>query len=60
MKNAFREGEEVAFSNLEHLLDFDTDMFTLIIIGNSTTCRLRNWLITPRGYRQKYSGWGPA
>ena len=54
VNNAYREGQKVTITDLEHMLDFDIGMFTTIIVGNSTTFTFENWMVTPRGYRAKY------
>jgi cobalt-precorrin 5A hydrolase/precorrin-3B C17-methyltransferase len=54
VNNAYREGQKVTITDLEHMLDFDIGMFTTIIVGNSTTFTFERWMVTPRGYRAKY------
>jgi len=55
VRGAYRDGEEeVCISDLEHMMDFDADMVTTLIIGNDTTHPCRRLLLTPRGYRRKY------
>jgi len=52
--NAYRQGQKVTITDLEHMLDFDIGMSTTIIMGNSTTFTFDRWMVTPRGYRAKY------
>ncbi|MDP2730467.1 MAG: precorrin-3B C(17)-methyltransferase [Dehalococcoidales bacterium] len=52
--NAYRENQEVVVTTLEHMLDHEIGMDTIIIIGNSTTSVSKGWMMTPRGYRTKY------
>ncbi len=52
--NAYRQRQEVVVTDLEHMLDYEIGMNTTIIIGNSTTFTLDNWMVTPRGYQTKY------
>ncbi len=52
--NACREGQRAVITNLQHLLDHEIDMNTTLIIGNSTTFTFYNWMVTPRGYLNKY------
>lgn len=52
--NAYRQGQKVTITDLEHMLDFDIGMSTTIIVGNSTTFTFDRWMVTPRGYRAKY------
>ena len=48
--NAFRAGQCVRTSTLLELPEDSVDMLTTVIIGNSTTRRWNQRLITPRGY----------
>lgn len=51
VRNALRAGEERVITTLGEMLDHDIDMFTLVIIGNSTTfVDDGGRMITPRGY----------
>ncbi|MBT0652218.1 cobyric acid synthase [Geomobilimonas luticola] len=51
VRNALRAGEERVVTTLEEMLDHDIDMFSLVIIGNSTTfVDDGGRMITPRGY----------
>ena len=52
VRNAYREGQKLWLTTLEHLLDHDVDMFTTIVIGNSCTRIQQGRMITPRGYEQ--------
>ncbi|MBN2239903.1 MAG: precorrin-3B C(17)-methyltransferase [Dehalococcoidales bacterium] len=55
VSNACRENEVKFITDLEHMLDYDTDMNTIVIIGNSTTFVSGDRMITPRGYSIKYA-----
>jgi precorrin-3B C17-methyltransferase len=55
VRNAYREGQQVWFTTLDHLLDDDVDMFTTIVIGNSCTRVQQGRMITPRGYERHVS-----
>ena len=50
MKNAARPGQSVVLTDLAHLLEQEIDMFTTVVVGNSTTFRVQDCLVTPRGY----------
>src|SRR6266700_1187737 len=52
VRNAYREGQEVQLTTLEHLLEHGIDMFTTVVIGNSCTRVRQGRMITPRGYEQ--------
>ncbi|MEN8904350.1 MAG: precorrin-3B C(17)-methyltransferase [Clostridiales bacterium] len=51
VKNIAREGQTYRILSLEKLKDENVDMFTTIIIGNSSTKVIANKLVTPRGYK---------
>ncbi len=51
VRQAMRYGETVIITDLQNLLDYEIDMQTTIIIGNSQTIIWEGWMITPRGYK---------
>lgn len=51
VRNAGREDESSVITNLEEMLNYDIDMLTLVIIGNSNTFVKNGKMITPRGYK---------
>jgi len=48
--NAGRQGEKSVITNLDEMLNFDIDMFSMVIVGNSQTYTKNGKIITPRGY----------
>lgn len=50
VRQAMREGESIIITDLQNMLNYDIDMQTTIIIGNSQTYTWLNWMVTPRGY----------
>ncbi|NPV44641.1 MAG: precorrin-3B C(17)-methyltransferase [Firmicutes bacterium] len=50
VKNIGREGETVIVTDLQHMLEYQIDMVTTVIIGNSSTFVKNDRMITPRGY----------
>ena len=44
------EDEKVTLTDLDHLLEHEIDMRTIVLIGNSTSRNLNGWFVTPRGY----------
>ncbi len=50
VKSAFRPEEKITLTTLGELDITQIDMFTLVLIGNSTTRFYQNKLITPRSY----------
>ena len=53
VKNIGRKGEEKGILTLSELQNLEADMFTTVFIGNSQTSRIRDWMVTPRGYRME-------
>ena len=50
-RNVGREGENYDITTLDKILDYEINMFSTVIIGNSNTKVLNNKMITPRGYK---------
>jgi len=50
VRAAYREAEQITLTTLAQMLDSAIDMLTIVIIGNQSTRRYGDWLITPRGY----------
>lgn len=51
VRNAGRQDENTVVATLKNMLDFEIDMFTVVIVGNSQTCIRNGKIITPRGYK---------
>jgi precorrin-3B C17-methyltransferase len=47
---AGQAGQSLRVTDLEHLLQEEIGMRSIVIIGNSTTKRLDGWMVTLRGY----------
>ncbi len=43
--------ERIVLTNLDHLLEQEIGMRSVVIIGNSSSKCLNGWFVTPRGYR---------
>jgi precorrin-3B C17-methyltransferase len=52
---ASRDNEQISLCTLQNLLQQDIGMQSTVIIGNSNTFRWQNFMITPRGYKDKYN-----
>jgi precorrin-3B C17-methyltransferase len=52
LRNIARDGQKVELSTLDKLLSHEIDMLSLVIIGNSETEQMGNWMVTKRGYLQ--------
>jgi precorrin-3B C17-methyltransferase len=51
---ATRDNETVVLTTLSTMLDQEIGMQSTVIIGNSATVIWKDWMITPRGYQNKY------
>ena len=51
---ATRESEKVVITTLEKMLEYEITMQSTVIIGNSNTYAWRDFMVTPRGYSDKY------
>ena len=49
-----REGQWKCITTLGQLPIDEVDMQSLVIIGNSRTYIWKGWMVTPRGYLEKY------
>lgn len=45
-----REDEKIVLSDLDNFLNEEINMFSIVLIGNSTSVIDNGWIITPRGY----------
>ncbi len=50
-RNVGRAGQETRLLTLAELRDTETDMFTTVFVGSSTTRNVGGRMVTPRGYR---------
>lgn len=50
VRMAGRDGQEKIITTLAKMLEFEIDMFSVVIIGNSQTSATGDYIITPRGY----------
>jgi precorrin-3B C17-methyltransferase len=51
---AMRPNQRVQITTLEELPEAEVDMQTTLFVGNSTTMTYQDFMITPRGYTDKY------
>ncbi len=54
VSRAMREGQGVVITTLKEMLAYPVDMQTVVIIGNSQTFTYGPYMVTPRGYLNKY------
>jgi len=50
VRSVYRDNEQIQLTTLGELNPDDVDMLTVVLIGNASTLRHGDWLITPRGY----------
>ncbi len=55
VRHAMREGQWKCLTTLERLPLEEVDMQSVVIVGNSQTYIWNGWMVTPRGYLDKYS-----
>jgi len=54
VKSAYRELEQVVLTDLDTFLEYEIGMLTTVIIGSSNTFMFEGYMVTPRGYTNKY------
>ncbi|WP_413110270.1 precorrin-3B C(17)-methyltransferase [Thaumasiovibrio sp. DFM-14] len=52
---AYRDEQSVQLSTLAAFTELDFGMNAAVIVGNESSYRFEDWIITPRGYKNKYS-----
>ncbi|MBE9118712.1 precorrin-3B C(17)-methyltransferase [Lusitaniella coriacea LEGE 07157] len=50
VRSAYRPDENVTLTTLAEMLQHPIDMLTTVAIGNCSTRKYENWMVTPRGY----------
>ncbi len=55
VRKAMRDGQWTCITTLEGLPLDEVDMQSVLIVGNSRTYVWNGWMVTPRGYLNKYS-----
>ena len=58
VKSAYRKLEQKILTDLDHFLEFEIGMLTTVLIGSSQTFVYEGYMVTPRGYRNKYTSDG--
>ncbi len=54
VSRAMRQGQEVVITTLDDMLNHPVDMQSIVIIGNAQTFTYGPYMVTPRGYLNKY------
>ncbi|AUX19823.1 cobalt-precorrin-3B C(17)-methyltransferase [Sorangium cellulosum] len=60
VKSAYRKLENVVLTDLDHFLEYEIGMLTTVLIGSSNTFLFEGYMVTPRGYTNKYTWDGDA
>jgi precorrin-3B C17-methyltransferase len=55
VKSAYRKLENAVISDLDHFLDYEIGMLTTVIVGSTQTFVYEGYMVTPRGYSNKYT-----
>lgn len=55
VKSAYRKQEKVIHTDLDSFLDYEIGMNTTVIVGSTQTISFEGYMITPRGYANKYT-----
>jgi precorrin-3B C17-methyltransferase len=55
VSGAMRSDEVITITDLSTMLEADINMQSTVIVGNSTTFTWHGQMITPRGYKDKYT-----
>ncbi len=55
VKSAYRDMEQVVLTDLANFLDYEIGMLTTVLVGSSNTFMFEGYMVTPRGYTNKYS-----
>lgn len=54
VKSCKRDMENIVLTNLAEMLNHEIGMLTTVIIGNTNSFRYLDFIVTPRGYKNKY------
>lgn len=55
VKSAYRHMESVVLTDLDNFLEYEIGMLTTVIVGSSNTFMFEGYMVTPRGYTNKYT-----
>jgi precorrin-3B C17-methyltransferase / cobalt-factor III methyltransferase len=60
VKSAYRKLEQRILTDLDHFLEYEIGMLTTVLVGSSHTFVFEGYMVTPRGYTNKYTWDGEA
>lgn len=55
VKSAYRKLQNAVLSDLDSLLEYEIGMLTTVLVGSSNTFVFEGYMVTPRGYTNKYT-----
>ena len=55
VKSAYRQQQNIVMTDLDNFLDFEIGMNTTVIVGSTQTIMFDDFMVTPRGYTNKYT-----
>lgn len=58
VKSAYRKLQDATLTDLDHLLEHEIGMLTTVLVGSSQTFVFEGYMVTPRGYANKYGAGG--
>ncbi|XXS90627.1 precorrin-3B C(17)-methyltransferase [Sorangium sp. So ce362] len=60
VKSAYRKLESAVLTDVDHFLDYEIGMLTTVLVGSTNTFLFEGYMVTPRGYTNKYTWDGEA
>lgn len=60
IKSAYRKLQQTVVTDVDHFLDYEIGMLTTVLVGSSQTYEFEGYMVTPRGYANKYTAEGTA
>lgn len=60
VKSAYRKLQHAILTDVDRFLDYEIGMLTTVLIGSSNTYVYEGYMVTPRGYTNKYTADGEA
>jgi precorrin-3B C17-methyltransferase len=55
VKSAYRKLQSAIITDLDRFLDYEIGMLTTVLVGSSQTFLFEGYMVTPRGYANKYT-----
>jgi precorrin-3B C17-methyltransferase len=55
VKSAYRKLEHAVLTDLDSFLDYEIGMLTTVLVGSTNTFVFEGYMVTPRGYTNKYT-----